>query len=133
MYYSFILAQWFKQKYGPGSPVSGLRSEENPYIKLIDSGNLTSIFQLLTTKQPYSKGSYFQQYQKSFAEGEYNLQEPAYTPYGQSIRRYYSMLADILRREEEDDKLRLSEPALKKLLSDLEGDTDFENKSIEIS
>ena len=49
------------------------------------------------------------------------------------IDQVRGMLADILRREEEDDKLRLSEPALKKLLSDLEGDTDFENKSIEIS
>lgn len=42
------------------------------------------------------------------------------------------MLADILRREEEDEKIRISEPGLKKLLSDLESDTDFENKAIKI-
>ena len=92
VYYSLILAQWFKQKYGPQSPVSGLRSAEqnNPYIKLIDSGSLTSNFQLLTSQSPYSKETYFQQYQKSFKDGEYNLQEPVYTPMGQSIRRYIS-------------------------------------------
>ena len=37
-----------------------------------------------------TKQTYFQQYQKSFKDGEYNLQEPVYTPMGQSIRRYMS-------------------------------------------
>ena len=92
VYYSLILAQWFKQKYGRQSAVSGLQSAEqnNPYVKLIDSGSLTSNFQPLTSQNPYSKEIYFQQYQKSFKDGEYNLQEPVYTPMGQSIRRYMS-------------------------------------------
>ena len=83
VYYSLILAQWFKQKYAKSSG-------ENPYIKLIDSGSLTLNFQPLTSQNPYSKETYFKQYQKSFAEGEYNLSEPVYTPMGQSIRRYMS-------------------------------------------
>ena len=92
VYYSLILAQWFKQKY-KGRFLEGSNSIERtiPAIaKLIDSGNLTSNFQPLTSQSPYSKETYFQQYQKSFKDGEYNLQEPVYTPMGQSIRRYVS-------------------------------------------
>ncbi len=89
VYYSLILAQWFKQKFGRQSPVTGLRlpDENNPYLKLIDSKDLTN----LTTKEPYyDKQTYFKQYQQSFKDGEYNLSEPIYTPYGQSIRKYMS-------------------------------------------
>ena len=88
VYYSLILAQWFKQKYGSvGSPrAPGTSAPVNSYIELIDSGNLTN----LTSKEPYDKQTYFKQYQKSFKDGEYNLQEPVYTPMGQSIRRYTS-------------------------------------------
>jgi len=84
VYYSLILAQWFKQvtkSQGHQSP-----EQNNPYIKLIDSGDLTN----LTAKEPYDKQDYFKQYQKSFKDGEYNLQEPVHTPLGQSIRRYMS-------------------------------------------
>ena len=84
MYYSLILAQWFKQvtkSQGHQSP-----EQNNPYIKRIDSGDLTN----LVSKEPYDKQDYFQQYQKSFKDGEYNLTKPTYTPYGQSIRRYMS-------------------------------------------
>jgi len=84
VYYSLILAQWFKQvtkSQGHQSP-----EQNNPYIKRIDSGDLTN----LTAKEPYDKQDYFKQYQKSFKDGEYNLSEPVYTPYGQSIRRYVS-------------------------------------------
>lgn len=77
VYYSLILAQWFKQRfYGKG----GL------YSWLIDKKNLNG----LTSKTPWSKTTYFQAYQKSFKEGEYNLKEPTYTPYGQTIRSYMS-------------------------------------------
>ena len=88
VYYSLILAQWFKQKYSLQPAVSGLRSAEqnNPYIRLIDSRDLTN----LASKELYDKQAYFQQYQESFAEGEYSLQEPVYTPMGQSVRRYMS-------------------------------------------
>ena len=75
VYYSLILAQWFKQKY-KGRFLEGSNSIERtvPAIaKFIDSGSLTSNFQPLTSQSPYSKEFYFQQYQKSFQDGEYNL------------------------------------------------------------
>ena len=64
VYYSLILAQWFKAKLG--EPVNGLASKPvnpltgkpaNPYSKFIDSRDLTN----LTFKEPYDKQSYFQQ------------------------------------------------------------------------
>ena len=88
VYYSLILAQWFKARYRSQSTENRgqIAEKANNYISLIDSGNLTN----LTSSQHYDKQDYFKQYQKSFAEGEYNLQEPVYTPLGQSIRRYMS-------------------------------------------
>ncbi len=88
VYYSLILAQWFKQKYGSSGSIRapGNSAPVNSYINLIDSGNLSN----LTSSHPYDKQSYFSQYQKSFQDGEYNLQEPVYTPMGQSIRKYVS-------------------------------------------
>ncbi len=88
VYYSLILAQWFKQKYGSFGSIraADISARVNSYIDLIDSGSLAN----LTSSQPYDKQSYFQQYQKSFKDGEYNLQEPVYASMGQSIRRYVS-------------------------------------------
>ena len=95
VYYSLILAQWFKARYREQRTENRAQRTEKAdnYLRLIDSGNLTN----LTSSQPYDKQTYFKQYQKSFAEGEYNLSEPIYTPYGQSIRRYMSggMMLDI--------------------------------------
>ena len=77
VYYSLILAQWFKQRfYGRG----GL------YSWLINKKQLTG----LASKEPWSKTTYFKEYQQSFKKGEYNLQEPVYAPYGQTIRSYFS-------------------------------------------
>lgn len=77
VYYSLILAQWFKSRfYGKG----GL------YSWLIDRRGL----QGLTSKNSWSKTTYFKAYQKSFKDGEYNIQQPVYTPYGQSVRSYFS-------------------------------------------
>jgi len=77
VYYSLILAQWFKSRfYGKG----GL------YSWLIDKRDLTN----LTSKDNWSKTTYFKQYQQSFSQGEYNLKEPIYTSFGQSIRSYFS-------------------------------------------
>ncbi|MDD5560875.1 MAG: hypothetical protein PHT50_01915 [Candidatus Omnitrophica bacterium] len=77
VYYSLILAQWFKQKfYGK----SGL------YSYLIDKHNL----QGLASKSPWSKTDYFNAYKVSFEQGEYNIKEPRYTPFGQVIRSYMS-------------------------------------------
>jgi len=77
VYYSLILAQWFKSRfYGKG----GL------YSWLIDKKDLNG----LTSKKNWSKTVYFKAYQKSFKSGEYNLKEPIYSPYGQTIRTYTS-------------------------------------------
>lgn len=77
VYYSLILAQWFKAKFN---------SKDGYYTSLMDGHNL----QDLTSKEAWSKTTYFKQYQKSFKDGEYNTQESVYTPYGQTIRSYFS-------------------------------------------
>ncbi|MFH0935888.1 MAG: hypothetical protein V1828_03415 [Candidatus Omnitrophota bacterium] len=77
VYYSLILAQWFKQKFS---------GKEGLYSGLIDQKNLTG----LASKEPYSVNTYFTQYKKSFSEGEYNLKVPVATPFGQTIRSYMS-------------------------------------------
>ncbi|MCX5698318.1 MAG: M48 family metallopeptidase [Candidatus Omnitrophica bacterium] len=77
VYYSLILAQWFKARfYGK----AGL------YSSLIDKKSL----QGLTSKISWSKTTYFKAYQKSFKDGEYNTRQPISTPYGQTIRNYFS-------------------------------------------
>lgn len=86
VYYSLILSQWFKQKF---SGRSGL------YCSLVDKKNLNG----LTSKESWSKTTYFQAYQKSFKDGEYNFKVPVSTPFGQAIRSYFSggiALADSL-------------------------------------
>src|SRR3989339_1863896 len=84
VYFSLILARWFKETFkGRFSESSGLLKRTVPDI---DSGDLTN----LTSKQAWDKTTYFNAYQKSFKEGEYNLSEPVYTPTGQVIRRYMS-------------------------------------------
>ncbi|MDO8662759.1 MAG: hypothetical protein Q7K98_06030 [Candidatus Omnitrophota bacterium] len=105
VFYSLILARWFKARYGlsdngPGdtfrqSYQGVLKRKVSPgsaqgtvpfYVSLINSGNLNG----LTSKEPWSKATYFKAYQKSFTEGEYNLKEQVYTPTGQIIRSYFS-------------------------------------------
>ena len=77
VYYSLIMAQWFKARfYDKG----GL------YSRIIDRKIVTG----MTSKEYWSKTTYFQAYQKSFKDGEYNIQEPTYTLYGQTIRSYFS-------------------------------------------
>ncbi|MFA5345415.1 MAG: metallophosphoesterase [Candidatus Omnitrophota bacterium] len=77
VYYSLILAQWFKQRFlGKG----GL------YSWLIDKKNLDG----LTSKSDWSKTAYFKEYQKSFKDGEYNVQESVYTFSGKTTRSYFS-------------------------------------------
>ncbi len=77
VYYSLILAQWFKQKfYGKGGA----------YSWLIDKKNLNG----LTSKESWSKTTYFNQYKTSFNQGEYNIKESTYTLQGQSVRNYMS-------------------------------------------
>ncbi|MFA6217465.1 MAG: hypothetical protein WDL87_07435 [Candidatus Omnitrophota bacterium] len=77
VYYSLIMAQWFKARfYGKG----GL------YSWMIDKKNLNG----LTSQTPWSKTTYFKEYQRSFKDGEYNIKIPVSTPMGQSIRSYFS-------------------------------------------
>ncbi|TAM38094.1 class I SAM-dependent methyltransferase [bacterium] len=99
VYYSLILAQWFKQRQkgklsiSPAGDTFQQSSQESTgrkvslgFIELIDSRDLTN----LTSKEDWSKTTYFKEYQKSFKDGEYNVQEPVYTPTGQVIRSYFS-------------------------------------------
>ncbi|MGE5196912.1 MAG: SAM-dependent methyltransferase [Deltaproteobacteria bacterium] len=82
VYYSLILAQWFKARF---------TDKQEDYFRLIDSKNLTG----LISKTPWTKTTYFNDYQKSFNDGEYNVKEPVYTPYGQSVRSYFSGGLDL--------------------------------------
>ena len=77
VYYSLILSQWFKQKFS---------NKGGFYSTLIDRRNLKGI----ASKENWSKTTYFKEYQKSFQKGEYNIQQPIYTPFGQTIRSYFS-------------------------------------------
>ncbi|MFA5115585.1 MAG: hypothetical protein WC469_05990 [Candidatus Omnitrophota bacterium] len=84
VYYSLILSRWFKQEYRSQKSEDG--KQTNSYINLIDTKDLTN----LIFPTPWSKTTYFDQYQQSFAKGEYNIQEPVHTPTGQVVRSYFS-------------------------------------------
>ncbi|MBM3250282.1 MAG: hypothetical protein FJZ09_05495, partial [Candidatus Omnitrophica bacterium] len=77
VYYSLILAQWFKQRF---------QARDGLYSWMIDRKELNN----LTSKLPWDKTDYFNQYQKSFKEGEYNFKTPVQSLYGNSIRSYFS-------------------------------------------
>jgi CheY-like chemotaxis protein len=77
VYYSLVLAQWFKQ--------SNLAVKSQVASK-IDSYDLNG----LTSKKSWSKTTYFKAYQKSFAKGEYKLQETVNRLSGISLRQYFS-------------------------------------------
>ncbi len=78
VYYSLILAQWFKKKFN---------GKENQYSQRINTRNLTG----LTSEKPWSKTKYFKDYLKSTQKGEYNVQEIINTAdYSQVIRQYFS-------------------------------------------
>ncbi|MDD5252784.1 MAG: SAM-dependent methyltransferase [Candidatus Omnitrophica bacterium] len=77
VYYSLILAQWFKARfYGKGGLCS-LRIDKRDLTGLISTGS-------------WSKQQYFQQYQSSFKDGEYKFKESVQTLYGRSARSYFS-------------------------------------------
>jgi WD40 repeat protein len=80
VYYSLILAQWFKNQ------VTKSQGEYDLLSSRIDSKDL----QGLASKTQWSKEAYFKQYQKSFKDGEYNLQKNVQTPFGPAIRQYFS-------------------------------------------
>lgn len=82
VYYSLVLSRWFKLRFA---------GETGIYAKLINSKDLTN----LVSKESWSKDAYFKQYQRSFAQGEYNIQEPVSTPTGQVIHSYFSGGIDV--------------------------------------
>jgi len=82
VYYSLILAQWFKRKfYGAG----GL------YPYLIDRRNLTG----LTSDKRWTKDTYFKEYKKSLKEKEYDLQVQVFNLMGRSVRTYSTGGVDL--------------------------------------
>lgn len=83
VYYSLILAQWFKARQR-GLSLKGTVTGFVP--GLIDKKDLSS----LQSQSPYSVATYFNAYKENFEKGEYNVKEPTYTPYGQVIRSYFS-------------------------------------------
>jgi CHASE3 domain sensor protein len=75
VYYSLILAQWFKRKfYGAG----GL------YPYLIDRQNLNG----LTSNHSWSKDTYFHEYRRSYIQKEYDLQVQTFNLFGRAVRTY---------------------------------------------
>lgn len=77
VFFSLVMARWFKERF---------RGKSGEYPQTIDSNNLEG----LTSKEPWSKSFYFNEYKKSFENGEYNLKEQIPTISGQVIRSYVS-------------------------------------------
>jgi hypothetical protein len=92
VYYSLVLAQWYKQKTVIArNIVPSLRGADgneaiSSFAAQIDSKDLTG----LTSKTAWSKDPYYQAYRKSFQQGEYNRQEQVNTSTGLTIRQYFS-------------------------------------------
>src|SRR3990167_2739051 len=91
VFFSLILSRWFKDRYSKVTTSPGHQSPDNSYTNCIDSGNLTN----LTSEEAWNKDYDFNEYKKSFQQGEYNLKEQITTPTGQVIRSYVSGGADI--------------------------------------
>lgn len=82
VYYSLIMAQYFKNKLK--GRAAALGAAEGSLISRIDSKGLTG----LASRQPWSPDIYFKAYQKSFQQGEYNKVTEVYTVFGPTIRTY---------------------------------------------
>ncbi|HRZ14207.1 MAG TPA: ROK family protein [Candidatus Omnitrophota bacterium] len=77
VYYSLVLAQWFKKQY---------KGKDSLYAPLIDKRDLSG----LTSPKAWSKADYYKGYQQSFRQGEYDIQESSNDGQGLIIRRYFS-------------------------------------------
>jgi hypothetical protein len=77
VYYSVVLAQWFKSR---------LRGQAGAAAAKIDSKDLAG----LTSSAAWSKDSYYNEYKRSFSQGEYKKEESVNTASGLSIRTYFS-------------------------------------------
>ncbi|MGE5308327.1 MAG: hypothetical protein ACM3OC_04520 [Deltaproteobacteria bacterium] len=82
VYYSLILAQWFKRSKAKG--LSVFRSR-------VDSRDLAG----LEAKQPYSRSDYFNAYRRSFVDGEYSSREIRTGASGATVRTYFSGGLDL--------------------------------------
>lgn len=82
VYYSLVLAQWFKSRVN--SPEG--RSAARIISGQIDSKDLSG----LTSRTAWSKTGYYKEYKRSFQTGEYDVQETARSDRGLVIRRYFS-------------------------------------------
>ncbi|MBF0532812.1 MAG: hypothetical protein HQL23_06935 [Candidatus Omnitrophica bacterium] len=77
VYYSLIMAQWFKSRF---------KDKPGTYSSLIDKENLEG----LTSKKSWSPQTYFQAYNKSFKDGEYNIDRAVGTDSEPLVRNYIS-------------------------------------------
>jgi hypothetical protein len=77
VYYSLILAQWFKRK---------MQGTKDPLSEKIDTKDLAG----LTSKAAWNKDTYYQAYKRSFQQGEYNKAEEVQSPGGLIVRNYFS-------------------------------------------
>jgi|GEM_PF-5876140 len=77
VFYSLVLAKWFKERF---------QGSQARYADRIDTGDLSG----LTSREAWSKDTYFQAYRKSFAEGEYTARESVPGAGGASMRSYAS-------------------------------------------
>jgi|GEM_PF-5219048 len=77
VFYSLVLAQWFKEKFkGAGGDLA----------ERIDTGSLEGIVSL----KPCSPEAYFARYRESFRKGEYQVNEHAQSVAGETVRTYVS-------------------------------------------
>ena len=76
VYYSFILAQWFKARF---------KNKKTEYTDIIDARCL----QGLQSAKNWDKGYYFRQYQKSYKQGEYNKSETVVFSNGEMVKNYF--------------------------------------------
>ncbi len=79
VFYSLILAQWFKQSLAVSGERLAISSD-------FDNKDLSG----LTSRKSWSKQEYYNTYRASFEQGEYNNEEQVRTKDGISIRRYFS-------------------------------------------
>ena|GEM_PF-3266336 len=87
VYYSLIFARWFKEYAKTALCASEDRQGlSGKYAARVDSGDLNGLF----SKKSWSKTDYFNQYKRSFRQGEYNESEFINTPDGQTVRQYVS-------------------------------------------
>lgn len=77
VYYSLILAQWFKKRHEGGQSALAVK---------IDSRDMAG----LKSSSIWKKESYYNEYKRSFNNGEYNRQEAFDGIYGRTIRSYFS-------------------------------------------